>query len=78
VASTPTFRELPAANCNCQESASEWYQRSDSPGGGNRSDSPLVNETATTISVGAASRNSATAAKPPATDRKLSVARPDR
>ena len=55
----PTISELRAANCNCQESASDSYQRNENPGGGKRNDNPLVNDTITTISVGAASRKSA-------------------
>src|SRR3569833_2100985 len=76
VAITPTVSELRAANCNCHEPASDSYQRSDNPGGGHRSDKPLENDTITTISVGAASRKSASPASPAITEGKLTAASP--
>src|ERR1700724_446731 len=64
VVHTATTRLFHAARCIWSASASAQYQRSDSPDGGNLSDSDAVSEVSSTIKVGAISSTIASTVSP--------------
>ena len=73
IVQSATFRLLIKANWSCQAFHSSTYQRNEKPGGGKRSEKPLVNDTTSTTTVGAARSTSVSRAIPTMTKRKLNA-----